>query len=44
VKSTIGIPFPGDLVGGKLNIYGGESRHYYPAHQVDEKIREVDLQ
>lgn len=44
VKSTIGIPFPGDLVGGKLNIYGGESRHYYPAHQVDERIRGVDLQ
>jgi len=44
VQSTIGIPFPGDLVGGKLNIYGGESRHYYPAHQVDGKIREEDLQ
>lgn len=44
VKSTIGIPFPGELVGGKLNIYGGESRHYYPAHQVDGKIREEDLQ
>ncbi|TKX83189.1 DUF1788 domain-containing protein, partial [Halorubrum sp. SS5] len=30
VKSTIGIPFPGDVVGGKLSFFGGESRHYYP--------------
>lgn len=44
VKSTIGIPFPGELVGGKLNIYGGDSRHYYPAHQIEGKVREGDLQ
>lgn len=44
VKSTIGIPFPGDVVGGKLSFFGGPSRHYYPAHQVDGQIREVHLQ
>lgn len=44
VKSTIGIPFPGDVVGGKLSFFGGPSRHYYPAHQIDGQIREVHLQ
>jgi hypothetical protein len=44
VKSTIGIPFPGDVVGGKLSFFGGESRHYYPAHQIDTPIQEVHLQ
>ena len=44
VKSTIGIPFPGDVVGGKLSFFGGESRHYYPAHQIDGQIQEVYLQ
>ncbi|GAA0679109.1 BREX protein BrxB domain-containing protein [Natronoarchaeum mannanilyticum] len=44
VKSTIGIPFPGDVVGGKLSFFGGESRHYYPAHQIDEPIQGVHLQ
>lgn len=44
VKSTIGIPFPGDVVGGKLSFFGGDSRHYYPAHQIDGQIREVHLQ
>ncbi len=44
VKSTIGIPFPGDVVGGKLSFFGGESRRYYPAHQVDGQVREVHLQ
>jgi hypothetical protein len=44
VKSTIGIPFPGDVVGGKLSFFGGESRHYYPAHQIDSPIQEVHLQ
>jgi hypothetical protein len=44
VRSTIGIPFPGDVVGGKLSFFGGESRHYYPAHQIDGQIREVHLQ
>lgn len=45
VKSTIGIPFPGDVVaGGKLSFFDGESRHYYPAHQIDDPIKEVHLQ
>lgn len=44
VRSTIGIPFPGDVVGGKLSFFGGDSRHYYPAHQIGGQIREVHLQ
>lgn len=44
VKCTIGVPFPGDVVGGKLSFFGGESRHYYPAHQIDGRIQEVHLQ
>jgi hypothetical protein len=44
VRSTIGIPFPGDVVGGKLSFFGGDSRHYYPAHQIGEPIKEVHLQ
>ncbi|WP_137286989.1 BREX protein BrxB domain-containing protein [Halorussus salinisoli] len=44
VKATVGIPFPGDVVGGKLSFFGGDSRHYYPAHQIDGQIREVHLQ
>ena len=44
VKSTVGIPFPGDVVGGKLSFFGTDSRHYYPAHQIDGQIREVHLQ
>lgn len=44
VRSTVGIPFPGDTVGGKLSFFGGDSRHYYPAHQINGKIREEELQ
>ncbi|WP_135304848.1 BREX protein BrxB domain-containing protein [Haloarcula amylovorans] len=44
VRSTIGIPFPGDVVGGKLSFFGGDSRHYYPAHQIAEPIKEQHLQ
>ncbi len=44
VRSTIGIPFPGDVVGGKLSFFGGDSRHYYPAHQIDGQIQEVHIQ
>jgi hypothetical protein len=44
VKSTIGIPFPGELVGGNLSFYGRDSRRYYPAHQVDKTIQGVHLQ
>ena len=44
VRCTIGIPFPGDVVGGKLSFFGGDSRYYYPAHQIDGQIRARDLQ
>jgi hypothetical protein len=44
VQSTIGIPFPGDIVGGQLSFFGEESRNYYPAHQIDGRIEEVHLQ
>lgn len=44
VKSTIGIPFPGNNVSGNLSFFGGDSRRYYPAHQIEGKIREVHLQ
>jgi hypothetical protein len=44
VRSTIGIPFPGDDVGGKLSFFGGDSRHYYPAHQIPGPIQEEHLQ
>lgn len=44
VRSTVGIPFPGDVVGGRLSFFGEESRTYYPAHQIDDRIEEVHLQ
>lgn len=44
VKCTIGIPFPGDVIGGKLSFFGGDSRHYYPAHQIDRQITGEHLQ
>ncbi|WP_049935525.1 BREX protein BrxB domain-containing protein [Haloplanus natans] len=44
VGSTIGIPFPGDDVGGKLSFFGGDSRHYYPAHQIPGPVQEEHLQ
>jgi len=44
VRSTVGIPFPGDIVGGKLSFFGEESRNYYPAHQIDGRIEGVHLQ
>ncbi|MUV56612.1 BREX protein BrxB domain-containing protein [Halogeometricum sp. CBA1124] len=44
VRSTIGIPYPGDDVGGKLSFFDGDSRHYYPAHQIPGPITERHLQ
>lgn len=44
VSSTIGIPFPGNTIGGKLSFFGEESRNYYPAHQIDGRIEEEHLQ
>lgn len=43
VKSTVGIPFPGNVVGGKLSFFGEESRAYYPAHRIDERVERGDL-
>ena len=43
VNSTIGIPFPGRIRGGKLSFFNEDARHYYPAHRIDEKITEVYL-
>lgn len=44
VRSTIGIPFPGDIVGGQLSFFGEESRNYYPAHRIDGRIEGEYLQ
>lgn len=43
VRSTIGIPFSGNIVDGKLSFFAEESRNY-PAHQVDGRIEGVHLQ
>jgi hypothetical protein len=44
VRSTIGVIYPGDDVGGKLSFFDGEPRHYYPAHQIPGPVQEVHLQ
>lgn len=46
VQATIGIPFPGRVIGGKLSFFGEDARHYYPAHRAgdDTQVREVHLQ
>jgi hypothetical protein len=44
VQSTVGIPFPGDIIGGRLSFFGEESRAYYPAHRIDGQIEGVHLQ
>ena len=38
VKATIGIPFPGEVIGGKLSFFGVDARLYYPAHRIEEQI------
>lgn len=43
VNSTIGIPFPGSIIGGKLSFFNADARHYYPAHRIDEQITGVFL-
>lgn len=43
VNSTIGIPFPGSIIGGKLSFFNEDARHYYPAHRIDEQITGVFL-
>lgn len=43
-QSTIGIPFPGSVIGGKLAFFGEDARHYYPAHRIDQQIKAGHLQ
>lgn len=38
VSATIGIPFPGSIIGGKLSFFNEDARHYYPAHRIDTQI------
>jgi hypothetical protein len=35
VRATVGIPFPGEIIGGKLSFFGERAQHYYPAHRID---------
>ena len=46
VRATIGIPFPGRVLGGKLSFFGEDARHYYPAHRAgdDQQVQAVHLQ
>jgi hypothetical protein len=44
VKATIGIPFPGEVIGGKLSFFGERAQHYYPAHRIDGQIAADHLQ
>lgn len=44
VRATIGIPFPGEIIGGRLSFFGERARHYYPAHRIQGQITEADLQ
>jgi len=44
VRATVGIPFPGEIIGGKLSFFGERAQHYYPAHRIDEPITKVHLQ
>lgn len=44
VRATIGIPFPGEVIGGKLSFFGERAQHYYPAHRIDGQISARDLQ
>lgn len=43
VNTTIGIPFPGSIIGGKLSFFNEDARHYYPAHRIDDQITGVFL-
>ncbi|WP_254821927.1 BREX protein BrxB domain-containing protein [Haloglomus halophilum] len=38
VNTTVGIPFPGSVIGGRLSFFNEDARHYYPAHRIDEQI------
>ena len=38
VNTTVGIPFPGSVVGGRLSFFNEHARHYYPAHRIGNKV------
>lgn len=38
VNTTVGIPFPGSVVGGRLSFFNEHARHYYPAHRIGQKV------
>lgn len=40
VSTTVGIPFPGSVVGGRLSFFDEHARHYYPAHRISNKVTE----
>ena len=40
VNTTIGIPFPGSVIGGRLSFFNESARHYYPAHRVNQQVTE----
>ena len=42
-KCAIGVIYPGEVIAGKLSMYGGKSRHYYPAHIIREQITEDEI-
>ena len=42
-KCAIGVIYPGEVIAGKLSMYGGKSRHYYPAHIIKEQIKEDEI-
>lgn len=44
INTTIGIPFPGEVIGGKLSFFGVDARLYYPAHRIEQQIEGGHLQ
>ncbi len=40
VSATVGIPFPGSVIGGRLSFFNERARHYYPAHRIGNKVTE----
>ena len=38
VNTTVGIPFPGSVTGGRLSFFDERARHYYPAHRIGNKV------
>jgi hypothetical protein len=44
VQATVGIPFPGEVIGGKLSFFGERAQHYYPAHRVDGQVKSAEVQ